>query len=89
MIELVHMNAQRKKLLFRSDHRGIKEMDIILGTFAREFIPTATDAEADAYEELLNESDPDLYNWISMREPVPADQDNIILPRLIGYQVKN
>jgi len=81
------MNDQRKKLLFRSDHRGIKEMDMILGTFAREFLPTATDAEVDAYEELLKESDPDLYNWISGREDVPADNDNMILPRLIGFQI--
>lgn len=83
------MDNQRKKLIFRSDHRGIKEMDLILGTFARDFIPTATQAEVDAYEDLLNESDPDLYNWISKREPVPADNDNIILPMLIGYQVKS
>jgi antitoxin CptB len=81
------MDAQRKKLIFRSDHRGIKEMDLILGTFAREFVPTATQDEIDAYEDLLNESDPDLYNWISMREDVPADNDNIILPQLIGYQI--
>ena len=81
------MDAQRKKLIFRSDHRGIKEMDLILGTFAREFVPTATQIEIDAYEELLNESDPDLYNWISMREEVPAENDNIILPKLIGYKV--
>ena len=82
------MDNQRKKLIFRSDHRGIKEMDLILGTFARDFIPTATQIEVDAYEELLNESDPDLYNWISKREPVPSDNDNIILQRLIGYQIK-
>ncbi len=62
-------------------------MDLILGTFARDFIPTATQDEIDAYEALLNESDPDLYNWISMREEIPADQDNIILPQLIGYQI--
>ena len=81
------MDAQRRKLIFRSEHRGTKEMDIILGTFARSFIPTATQEQVDAYDELLNESDPDLYNWISMREEVPADQDNIILKKLVGYQV--
>lgn len=81
------MDAQRRKLIFRSEHRGTKEMDIILGTFARSFIPTASDDEVSAYAELLNESDPDLYNWISEREPVPADNNNIILKKLVGYQV--
>ena len=82
------MNAERRKLLFRSCHRGTKEMDVILGSFARDFLPTATDEEVEAYADLLNESDPDLYNWISVREPIPAENDNRILPRLVGYQVQ-
>ena len=81
------MDAYRRKLLFRSEHRGTKEMDVILGTFARGFLPEASDEEVAAYEELLMESDPDLYNWISEREPVPASNDNPILKKLIGYQV--
>ena len=62
-------------------------MDVILGTFAREFLPTANNNEVVAYEELLLESDPDLYNWISEREQLPADKTNPILQKLIGYQV--
>ena len=81
------MDELRRKLLFRSEHRGTKEMDVILGTFAREFLPTANDIQVKAYEELLLESDPDLYNWISEREAVPSDKDNIVLKKLIGYQV--
>lgn len=81
------MDNKRKKLIFRSAHRGTKEMDLILGNFAREFIPTASDVEVDAYDELLNESDPDLYNWISGREDVPTDQTNIVLPKILGYQI--
>jgi len=64
-------------------------MDVILGTFARGFLPHASDDEVVAYEDLLKESDPDLYNWISEREPVPASNDNPILQKLIGYQVKS
>ena len=63
-------------------------MDVILGTFAREFLPRASEDEVMAYAELLNESDPDLYNWISGREDVPADNNNPVLKRLVGYQVQ-
>ena len=35
----------RKKLLFRSSHRGTKEMDIILGTYAEENHPNTNDIE--------------------------------------------
>lgn len=65
------MDAQRKKLIFRSEHRGTKEMDIVLGRFARGFLPTCSDEEVQIYETLLQENDPDLYNWISGRETPP------------------
>ena len=81
------MNALARKLLFRSEHRGTKEMDLILGTFARNFLPTASDDEIEFYADLLMESDPDLYNWISQREKLPDDKTNPVLKKLIGYQV--
>jgi antitoxin CptB len=82
------MDAKRRKLLFRSEHRGTKEMDVILGTFAREFLPAANDADVAHYADVLAENDPDLYNWISTREPLPDDKTNPILKSLVGYQVK-
>lgn len=81
------MDARRKKLAFRSGHRGTKEMDVIMGHFAAWFLPECSEEQLNAYEDLLNESDPDLYNWISMRETVPSDMNNPVLPLLIGYQV--
>jgi len=63
-------------------------MDVILGSFARDFLPNANDEDVKHYESLLRENDPDLYNWISEREPLPEDKNNPILKHLIGYQVK-
>lgn len=64
---------KRKRLIFRSDHRGTKEMDIILGTFAREFVPNFTETELAEYDQLLSHNDPDLYNWIAGKEEAPND----------------
>jgi len=83
------MDANRRKLLFRSEHRGTKEMDVILGTFARGFLVNATDDQVTHYADVLEENDPDLYNWISEREVLPADKTNPVLKSLVGYQVKN
>ncbi len=63
----------RKRLIFRSDHRGTKEMDIIMGGFAKEHVPSFNEDELKAYEELLQENDPNLYNWIIDKEQPPAD----------------
>ena len=64
---------KRKRLIFRSDHRGTKEMDIILGRFARAYVPEMTEGELEHYDELLTHNDPDLYNWITGKEDAPAN----------------
>ncbi|MBX2834747.1 MAG: succinate dehydrogenase assembly factor 2 [Micavibrio sp.] len=74
----------RKRLIFRSGHRGTKEMDIILGSFATKNVPDFTVEDLHVYQELLNESDPDLYNWITRKEDVPADKNSHIMKLLLN-----
>ena len=62
---------KRKRLIFRSDHRGTKEMDIIMGRFARAHVPGFTKEELSEYDALLWQNDPDLYNWITGKETPP------------------
>jgi antitoxin CptB len=66
------LDPRRRKLLFRSWHRGIREMDLILGGFADAQIDSLTDAELDQYEELLEIQDADLLSWVTGEQPVPA-----------------
>lgn len=82
------MNAQRKKLIYRSEHRGTKEMDIVLGRFARDFIPTCSEEEVQIYEDLLKENDPDLYNWVSGREipPEPIASNSVLNKIIRSYK---
>ena len=77
-----------RRLKFRSWHRGTREMDLILGRFADARLDGCTAAELDQYEALLAENDPDIYNWITGREPPPGRADTPILRALgrsIGY----
>ena len=68
------MDNRRKKLLFRSWHRGTKEMDIILGNFAEKHLAALDDTQLDAYESLLEVPDPDIYNWVTGKNPPPANE---------------
>lgn len=63
-------------------------MDLIMGSFADRYVPKFSDIELDQYEDLLQENDPDLYNWISGRESVPDTVNNPLIERLVGFQVK-
>jgi antitoxin CptB len=56
-----------RRLALRSMRRGIREMDLILGPFGREALPALPDADLDLYEDLLEQSDHDLYAWIAGR----------------------
>lgn len=67
-----------KRLTMRSSRRGIKEMDLILGGFARRGL-AGLDAETlDLYEVLLEENDHDLYQWVSGQVPTPARYAGLI-----------
>ena len=63
--------VRRKRLIFRSWHRGTREADLLLGRFADRYLERFSAAELDFYEDLIGYSDPDIYAWISDREPIP------------------
>lgn len=80
---------KRRRLIFRSDHRGTKEMDIILGRFAREHVPNFTEEELSEYDELLRNNDPDLYNWITGKETPPEEVGNMAAFQKLKEDQKN
>jgi len=55
------LDDRRKRLLFRCWHRGIREMDLILGRFADAEIVNLSDDELADLEFLMDVPDPDLY----------------------------
>lgn len=81
-----NIEKKRKRLVFRSWHRGTREMDLLMGSFADRHIPGFSEEELAQYDELLNCSDPDLYNWISGREQPPANTMNDVLQKLIAHE---
>jgi len=79
------IDTRRRRLKFRSWHRGTKEMDLLLGAFADAHLDSYDAADLDRYEALLIESDPDLYNWIAEREPTPQHHDTPVLRAIIAF----
>ncbi|MBX3495727.1 MAG: succinate dehydrogenase assembly factor 2 [Parvibaculum sp.] len=74
--------ARLRRIGFRSWHRGIREMDLILGHFSDNMLESLSFPELDQYEALLEAEDTSLYNWITGREPVPAEHDTPLLARI-------
>jgi antitoxin CptB len=53
-----------RKLIYRSWHRGTKELDMILGNFAESNLHNLNETELNEYLVILDEEDPDLYQWL-------------------------
>ena len=72
-------DKRRDRLRFRSWHRGTREMDLILGSFADKHLRAFTPEQVARYEALLDENDPDIYDWIMGSEPPPPAHDNDVM----------
>jgi antitoxin CptB len=79
------LDERRRRLLFRSWHRGTREMDLIMGRFADATIGTLSDAELDAYERLTDVPEPDLYAWITGDRPAASEHDTALFRRLRDF----
>jgi antitoxin CptB len=79
------LDVRRRRLLFRSWHRGIREMDLIMGRFADAHLRALAPAELDEYERLVELPDPQLYAWISGEAPVETSYDTPLFRKLRDF----
>ena len=80
------LDAHRRKLLFRSWHRGMREIDLILGTFADAQIGALTGEEIDQYERLLDIPDTEFLPMVTGERPVPRDVDCAVLQKILAFR---
>ncbi len=80
------LTTRRKRLLFRSWHRGSREMDLLLGRFAERHLPTFSERQLDLFEELLEAGDPDLFAWLAGREPPPSGLNHDVMRLFLNFK---
>jgi antitoxin CptB len=79
------LDPRRRKILFRSWHRGMRENDLIMGGFADAHIGMLTEAELDEFERLIEVLDRDLLSWITGEAEVPENYDTALFRRLKAF----
>ncbi len=77
--------VRRKRLKFRSWHRGTKEMDLLLGPFADARLDGFGLRQLAEYEAILQLPEPDLYEWLVGRAAPPDDARTSVLDQLIAF----
>ena len=53
----------KKKIIYRSEHRGSKEMDLLLGNFVKKYINIFNNQELNDLSNLLFLEDEIIYSW--------------------------
>lgn len=80
------LEARRRKARFRAWHRGLREMDLVLGSFADREIDRLDEAELAELERLMEINDQDLIRWITGELAVPETVDSPLYRRIAAYR---
>jgi len=76
------LDPRRRRILFRAWRRGLREMDLALGSFADANLPKLNEAELSEFEHWLDLPDPDILAWITGEAPIPKSFDTPLFARL-------
>jgi len=82
------LDLRRRRLLFRCWHRGIREMDLVLGGFADAHLTSLTEAELDDIERWLEVPDQQIFAWVNGMEMTPQEFDTALFRRLRDFHRK-
>ena len=81
-------DIRRKRLLFRAWHRGTREADLILGSFAERYLAEFDEAGLAEFAALLEVPDAELFDWISRRIDPPPEYDTDVTRLLLAFRYR-
>ena len=79
----------KKKILYCSEHRGTKEMDLLLGNFVKKYVYLLNEDELCELETLLNIDDEVLYKWYLSNGRAASVPENSITKKLKEFKLQD
>ena len=77
----------RKKILYRSEYRGIKEMELLLNSFVKKHINDFSIVELKQLDDLLNFDDDSLFKWYLNKKVEIKIPNNKVSKLLKNYKI--
>ena len=74
----------KKQIIYRSMHRGTKEMDLLLGNFVKKYVDEFNVNELKDLEKLLFIEDEVIYKWY-----IKKNSDSLIPKTKVSIMLKN
>ncbi|WP_412057972.1 succinate dehydrogenase assembly factor 2 [Bartonella sp. DGB2] len=84
LIDTASLDTRRRRLIFRAWHRGIREMDLILGRYVDTHIQMLNVTELDELEYIMSFEDRDLLAWLMGEDTPPHDINTPIFHALLA-----
>jgi len=79
---MVNKEILKKQIIYRSMHRGTKEMDLLLGNFVKKYVKEFNITELKDLEKLLFMEDEIIYKWYiekNSNKTIPKTKVSIML----------
>ena len=74
-----NIDQLKKKIIYRSNYRGTKEMDKLLGAFTKKYIDQLNQDELIDLEKMLDIDDTSLYNFFNdIDNEIKIDETNVL-----------
>jgi antitoxin CptB len=81
-----NLEIRRKRLVYRSRHRGTKELDLLVGAFAERHLAEMDAGQLDRFEALLELPEPLLYDWLLGRSAPPPEYDHDVTRLFLHFK---
>ena len=81
------LDPSRRRLLYRAWHRGLRELDLLIGQFADARLAGMSAAELAEFERLLDAPDPDMLVWLTTRTPAPPEHATATLRAVKAFHM--
>ena len=81
------INNLKKKIIYRSEYRGTKEMDLLLGNFVKKYINIFSINDLHDLYKLLDISDEELTKWLQKKEGCMQLPNNNVTNLLKDFKI--
>lgn len=80
------IETRRRKLKFRADRRGFRELDLYMQQFTDAHLATFDDRQLDEFEAVLDIPDQHTFDWIMGRGQPAAELRSEVLDLLLSFK---
>ena len=77
----------KKQIIYRSSHRGFKEMDMLLGNFVKKYIDILNESDLLDLQNLLLLEDEILYKWYFEKKENNSIKKTKVSAMLKGFNI--